>query len=137
MGIAACIEWESGVALFSVTGRAPRNHLGLKRIRPENILKFSDSDLRTVRAVDRVGSQVDLSERRGEWIPGALSFSRTSSGTESSSGSPRCSTRRLTRPARSQPRLIDEDLLLIFVDGRHPDRARDHDVGRRAWISDL
>jgi hypothetical protein len=34
----------------------------------------------SVRAADRPRSQVDLSERRGECIPGALSFSRTSSG---------------------------------------------------------
>jgi hypothetical protein len=42
------------VALFSVTRRVPRNHFRPKGIRPENILKFSDSDLRTVRVADRV-----------------------------------------------------------------------------------
>ena len=44
------------MALFSVTERVPRNHFRPKRIRPENILKFSDSGLRTVRVADRLRS---------------------------------------------------------------------------------
>jgi hypothetical protein len=46
----------AGVALFSVTGRMPRNRFRLKRIETENVLKFSDFGLRSVRVADRVRS---------------------------------------------------------------------------------
>ncbi len=32
---------------------------------------------------------------------------------------------------------IDDDLLMIFVNGSHPDRARDHDIGLPARVADL